>query len=133
VRSRLVAAEASRLAREEGEKLLASLKAQPQAEPEKFAPSTAVTRATPGELPAQVVTEVFRLPTNSLPAYAGVDLGPAGYQLVLLEKAEGPDAGAEARRQTYVEQLQRVLAQTAVSAYVTEVKSRTSIERKPID
>jgi len=133
VRSRLVAAEASRLARAEGEKLLTTLKAQPEADPEKFTSAITVTRAAPGELPAQVVTEVFKLPTSSLPAYAGVDLGPAGYQLVRLEKAEGPDAGAEARRQTYVEQLQRVLAQTAVSAYVTEVKSRTSIERKSID
>jgi hypothetical protein len=28
--------------------------------------------------------------------------------------------------------VERVLAQTAVSAYVAEVKSRTSIERKPV-
>ena len=135
VRSQIVTAEAARLAREEGEKVLAKLKAQEQeqaGELEKFAPATTVTRADPGELSPQVVGEVFKLPTASLPAYAGVDLGTAGYHLVRLEKAEGPDASAEARRQTYQDQVQRALAQTAVSAYVDEVKSRTAIERKSI-
>ena len=84
----------------------------------------------PGAIAPQVLEEIFKLPTDPLPVVAGVDLGPRGYQLVRLEKAEGPDAGAEDRRKTYREQVQRVLAQTAISAYVEEVKSRTSIERK---
>ncbi|MBA3479989.1 MAG: peptidylprolyl isomerase, partial [Lautropia sp.] len=129
VRAQLIATEAARLARAEGEKLLAALKAETRPDLEKFAPATTVTRAAPGELGPQAITEAFKLPTASLPAHAGVDLGPRGYQIIRLEKAEAPDASAESRRQMYREQIQRVLAQTAVSAYVEEVKSRTDIER----
>jgi peptidyl-prolyl cis-trans isomerase D len=131
VRAQVIAAEAARLANAEGAKLLAALKADGKPDLEKFAPATTITRAAPGELAPQVVAEAFKLPAESLPAYAGTDLGARGYQLIRLEKAEGPDASAEGRRQMYQEQVQRVLAQTAVSAYVDEVKSRTSIERKP--
>jgi peptidyl-prolyl cis-trans isomerase D len=129
VKARVIAAQAAERARTEGEKLLAALKADGEPALDKFAPATTVTRASPGELSAQALTQTFKLPDTSLPAYTGVDLGPRGYQLVRLEKTEAPDAGAEDRRQTYLEQARQVLAQTAISAYVNEVKSRTSIER----
>ena len=51
------------------------------------------------------------------------------YQLVRLEKATGPAPDAEERRQSYSEQVERVLSQSAVSAYIEEVKSGMSIER----
>ena len=50
--------------------------------------------------------------------------------LVKLEKAGGPDPAAEERRQAYRQQVEQVLSQTSVSAYLEEVKSRLSIERK---
>ena len=130
VKAQVIAAEAAKQARAEGEKLLAALKAQDKPDLDKFSPPATVTRASPGELASPALAEVFKLPVDSLPAYAGADLGPRGYQLIRLEKAEGPDASAESRRQTYREQTERILAQTAVSAYIDEVKSRTSIERK---
>ena len=77
----------------------------------------------------QAVNAAFNLPTEPLPAYAGADLGPRGYQLVRLEKATGPAPDAEERRQSYSEQVERVLSQSAVSAYIEEVKSGMSIER----
>lgn len=130
VRAQVVAAEAARLARAEGEKLLAALKKEGEPALDKFAPATSVTRAEPGQLAPQALAEVFRLPVDSLPAYAGADLGSRGFQLIRLEKAEPPAAAAESRRPMYREQTERVLSQSAVSAYVNEVKSRTSIERK---
>lgn len=130
VKARVIAAEASRLAREEGEKLLASLKGDGKADLEKFGAETTVSRASPGDLGPQVIEAIFKLPAQSLPTYGGVDLGPRGYHLVRLEKAGGPDPAAEERRQGYRQQVEQVLSQTAVSAYIEEVKSRLSIERK---
>ena len=130
VKAQVIAAEAARLARAEGEKQLAALKAADKPALDEFAPATTVTRASPGELSPEALGEIFKLPAQTLPAYAGVDLGSRGYQLISLEKAEEPDASAESRRQMYREQAERVLGQTAISAYVDEVKSRTSIERK---
>jgi peptidyl-prolyl cis-trans isomerase D len=132
VKARVIAAEAARLAKAQGEKRLAALKGADQAEPaalEEFAAATTVTRASPGDLAPQVVAEVFKLPAEPLPAYAGVDLGPGGYQLIRLEKVAGPDPTAEERRKAYHDQVERVLSQTAVSAYVEQVKSGISIER----
>ena len=129
VSARVIAAEAARLAREEGEKLLAALKAGGAPDIDKFGPETTITRASPGELAPQAVNAAFNLPTEPLPAYAGADLGPRGYQLVRLEKATGPAPDAEERRQSYSEQVERVLSQSAVSAYIEEVKSGMSIER----
>jgi peptidyl-prolyl cis-trans isomerase D len=129
VKARVIAAEAARLAKEQGEKLLASLKSADQADLEGFAAATTITRASPGDLAPQAVAEVFKLPVEPLPTYTGVDLGPGGYQLIRLEKASGPDPTAEERRKAYHDQVERVLSQTAVSAYVEQVKSGISIER----
>ena len=134
IKARVIAAEAARLAREEGEKLLASLKGDSKgdskAELDKFGTETTVSRASPGDLAPQVIEGIFKLPAQPLPAYGGVDLGPRGYYLVSLEKAGGPDPAAEERRQAYRQQVEQVLSQTAISAYIEEVKSRLSIERK---
>jgi peptidyl-prolyl cis-trans isomerase D len=129
VKSRVVAAEAARKAKEEGEKLLAALKADGQPDLDKFGAETTVSRAAPGDLPPPVIDSVFKLPAEPLPAYAGVDLGPRGYQLVRLEKASAPDPAAEERRQGYRQQVEQVLSQSAVAGYVDAVKSRLSIER----
>lgn len=130
VRAQVITAEAARQAKAQGEKLLAELKAEATPALDNFSPATTVTRASPGELAPPALAETFRLAAANLPAFAGVDLGVRGYQLIRLEKAEGPDPEAQDRRQAYQEQAQRLLAQTAVSAYVDEIKSRTSIERK---
>jgi peptidyl-prolyl cis-trans isomerase D len=129
VKARVIAAEAARLAREEGERLLAALKGGEQADLGKFAAATTVSRAAPGDLAPQVIEGIFKLPSEPLPAHGGIDLGPRGFQLVRLEKAGGPDPAAEERRQAYRQQVEQVLSQTAVSAYIEEVKSRLSIER----
>ena len=130
IKARVIAAEAARRAREEGEKLLASLKGDGKPDLEKFGAEVTVSRSSPGDFPPQAIEGIFKLPAQPLPAYGGIDLGPRGYQLVRLEKAGGPDAAAEERRQNYRQQVEQVLSQTAVSAYIEELKSRLSIERK---
>lgn len=131
VKARLVAEQAAAKAREQGKELLAKLKeAPPEAEPEGFGEPLTVSRADPGSLPPPAVSEAFRLPAGKVPAYVGVDLGSRGYQLVRLEKAEGPDPANEARREEYAAQANQVMAQAALSAYIEEVKARTDIERR---
>ena len=126
-----IAAEAAKRAREQGEKLLASLKSGTGAAvPDGFSPAKPITRASPGDLSPAAVAEVFKLSPDTLPAHAGVDLGRLGYQVIRLEKAEGPDPTAESRRQLYAQQADRVAAQAAASAWIQSVKGRTSIERK---
>ena len=89
-----------------------------------------MTRADPGSLPPPAVAEAFRLPAEPLPGYVGVDLGSRGYQLVRLEKVEGPDPANEDRRAEYAAQATQLTAQAALSAYIEEVKARTDIERR---
>ncbi len=131
VKARLVAEQAGAKAREQGKALLAKLKEAPsESPPEGFGEPLTVSRADPGSLPPPAVAEAFRLPPAPLPAYVGVDLGSRGYQLVRLEKVEGPDPANEGRREEYAAQAAQLMAQTALSAYIEEVKARTDIERR---
>ncbi|MGE3925296.1 MAG: SurA N-terminal domain-containing protein [Lautropia sp.] len=135
VAARWVAAEAARLAREQGEQALAALKGGP-ADADAlagFAPAKSISRAQPGDTPPQVLLEAFRLPAEPLPAYAGVDLGARGYQLVRLEKVDGPDASAESRRARYQQQAEQVAAAAASGAWVESVTRRTPIERRSLN
>ncbi len=132
-RAQWILDEAARLARERGEAELARLKAldaKSRAQtPEGFAPPDVITRAVSGELGPLAVTAAFAIPAADLPAFTGVDLGTRGYQLLQIEKAEGPAADAEQRRELYVTQYDQVAGQTDASIWVQDVLGRTEIER----
>lgn len=130
VRARVIAEQAAARAREQGRKLLEELKADTAKAPEGFGEPVTVSRADPGNLPPQALAEAFRLAPAPLPAYVGVDLGSRGYQIVRVEKVEGPDPANEGRREQYAAQAGQLLAQTALAAYIEQVKARTDIERR---
>ena len=133
VRAHWILDEAARLARARGEAELARLKAldanaRAQA-PDGFAPPAVITRAVSGELGPLAVTAAFAIAAAELPAFTGVDLGSRGYQLLLIEKAEGPPADAEQRREMYATQYDQVAGQTDASIWIQDVLGRTEIER----
>jgi peptidyl-prolyl cis-trans isomerase D len=131
VRARVVAEESARLARAAGEAKLAELKSG-KGDASAFAPAKTVSRMEPGELPQPALEAVFRLPSDALPAYSGIDLGPQGYAVVQLVGVAAPPAAEVAQREaSYAEQLERVAAQQDVVSYVDALKARTKIVRHP--
>ena len=67
--------------------------------------------------------------STGITAQGGVASG--GYQILRLEKVEGPaDPAADSRKTLYRQQAERLAAQAATQAYVEAVRARTAIERR---
>ncbi|MGZ5180072.1 MAG: peptidylprolyl isomerase [Ramlibacter sp.] len=81
VRQRVVAAKAAELARKDGTDKLAAWKANP-ASATGLSDKMVVSREDPAKQPQQVVEAALRADAAALPAFTGVDLGPAGYTVV---------------------------------------------------
>jgi peptidyl-prolyl cis-trans isomerase D len=91
-----------------------------------------VSRAAPAGLSQPALEAVFRIPSDTVPAYGGVDLGLQGYAIVQLVKSSAPPADEVAKREaSYTQQLERVAAQQDVVGYVDALKARTKIVRHP--
>ncbi|UJW83159.1 SurA N-terminal domain-containing protein [Hydrogenophaga sp. SL48] len=84
VRARLVAQRAAQLAKEEGVKKLAALRAGSDAT--ALPASVVVSRDNPQGLAAPVLKAALSADAKQLPAWAGVDLGQQGYAIVKVEK-----------------------------------------------
>jgi peptidyl-prolyl cis-trans isomerase D len=91
-----------------------------------------VSRAAQPALPPQALEAVFRASADKLPAFVGVDLGPAGYGVYAVVKVEEPSAEALAqRRPMYQAQLAQIVAQQDASDYVESLKARSKVVRHP--
>jgi len=106
VRTLFIADKAAELARAEGEAKLSAWKATP-ASASGLAASTEVSREQPKNLPRAVIDAALRAPSDALPSWVGVDLGPEGYAVVKVNRViarEAPDAQrAEQERQQYLQ------------------------------
>lgn len=88
IRDRLVDERAGEAARKAGEAALASLKAAPAGDaPEGFGQPVTVSRQDPGALSREALEAVMRLPSATLPAYAGAADG-GNFVITRLEKVE---------------------------------------------
>jgi peptidyl-prolyl cis-trans isomerase D len=96
VSMRLVAQRAAQLAKAEGAKKLAALKAG--SDTSALPASVVVARNSPQGIPTQVLTAALSADPKQLPAWAGVDLGDQGYAIVKIEKVL-PRAPAPANNQ----------------------------------
>ncbi len=131
VRARVVAEEAAKLAKAAGEAKLAELKAG-KGDATGFSAARTVSRMDPAGLAQPALEAVFRMSSEPVPAYGGIDLGRDGYSVVQLVKVAAPPAAEVAQREAnYAQQLERVAAQQDVVAYVDALKARTKVVRHP--
>jgi len=129
VRERVLKQESAKLAKQAGEARLAELTAG-KGNASEFAPVRRIGRGDPAGLAQAVVDAAFRLPSDAVPAYAGVDLGGQGYAIVLLAKVEPPTEAQIAQRRSVLEsQLGRLLSQQEVVDYVDALKARSRVTR----
>lgn len=96
IREALVQEQALDLARKAGEADLEKYRgANGSTVPEGFGSSLTVSRVSPQNMSAQALEAAFRMPAETLPAYAGVS-GQAGYVLVRLEGVTPGNDGGQA-------------------------------------
>lgn len=132
VRERLVAEESHRLAVKAGEERLAQLRKGEGAKNEGFGAARTVRRSAPGDFPDAALEPVFRVSADSLPSYAGVDLGRQGYAIYEILHATPPDEALVAqRRDAYRQQLSQAYSQQLLGDYVASVIAETKVTRYP--
>ncbi|CAN7491232.1 SurA N-terminal domain-containing protein [Acidovorax sp. LjRoot194] len=106
VKSLFIAQRAAEQARKEGEAKLAAWKANPAAATGLPA-AVEISREQPQGQSRQVIDAALRAPSDSLPGWAGVDLGTEGYVVVKVNRVvprQAPDAQrAQQERQQYVQ------------------------------
>ena len=122
----LTAREAQKLAREDGEARLAALKAGE--DKQSWGPNRRVSRMDARQLPPQAVQPLFRLRTEKLPAYLGVELPEAGYALYRLNAVEVGGGIDEVRRRGLIGQLRSLAAQEELQMYLEALRSRYKVE-----
>ena len=142
IRAAVIVEEAAKLAITQGEEALEGYRGDKDRSLEGFGPPLTVTRAQPGELQPDSAAALYALPPEPIPAYTGVarsstgitaqgGVASGGYQILRLEKVEGPaDPAADSRKNLYRQQAERLAAQAATQAYVEAVRARTAIERR---
>lgn len=129
VRAAVVQNKATQAARAEGEAKLAQWKAQaPAATTLPAAVTISRGGKAPQDLPRALVDAALRAKAEPLPAWVGVDLGEAGYAVVMIEKvlpADTAETGAMAQVRS---QYAGMWAQAEAEAYYAALRKRYKVE-----
>jgi peptidyl-prolyl cis-trans isomerase D len=126
IAKKLTQEEALRLAREAGAARLKQLEAGQDAGV-AWGPARSVSRESPAGLDPRAVAPVFRADASKLPAYAGVDLSPAGYGIYRVAKVIEPPIVDEAKLRANETGLARQGAREVYDAFVGGLRSRAEI------
>ena len=128
VRDRLVTVQAASLARKQGAARLADLRAAPATARTESA--VTLSRAQQRELPGALVDAAMKVPTATLPAFVGVDLGDQGYAVVKIGKVLGRDpVTADASRAQ--SQYAQAWGDAEAQAYLASLKASSKVEVTP--
>jgi len=128
VRARLVAEQATALARKDGEARLAALR---QAPGDNLPITATISRAQRQGLPPSVIDAVLRADAGKLPAVDGVDLGAQGYVVLRVTQVLPRDpvpGGDDALRQQYGQ----TWAAAEADAYLGALKKRFKVDVKAV-
>lgn len=126
VRQKVVAEQATELAKKDGAAKLAELQKSKSAD--GFAPVQKVSRMQSQGLTPAALSAVYKLDAKTLPAYVGVDLGADGYAIyrvnaVIPGTAVDPQQLAAAQQQ-----MAQVEAQSEGEAYLAALRDRSKVK-----
>ena len=124
-----VAEKSAELARQEGQKQLQAWKASPDSGTGLEA-ATTVSRDQPAGQPQAVVDAVLSTSTQTLPAWTGVDLGPAGYVIAKINRIVPAAAGSAQQTAERQQQYVQWLSGAEALAYYEMLKERYKVQIK---
>ena len=130
IRQHLIEDEARKRALAEGREKLEKLRKAVDVDVSWGKP-VSVTRTEPQGLSEPVVREIFRADASSVPAYAGAEGPKGGYQLVRILRVSEPTEIKPEMRKAAAEQLNRLIGQAELAAYVSSLKQRVEVQVKP--
>ncbi len=128
VLERVVAQQATAMARKEGEERAAALRARPD---EPLKDTVILSRMLTLGAPRELVETVMRADPAKLPAVATVDLGEGGFVVLKVTRVlprEAAPGGADPMRAQYVQ----AWAAAEADAYLAALQRRYKVEVKPV-
>lgn len=126
IEKQLALREASRLAAAEGRRLLGELNQGKSAQVAWSVP-VAVSRGERKDLAEPVVRQLFRMDVAKLPAYAGVETLSGEYILLRVSRVQEGDGIPPERAKALTGELQQVLGQETLLAYVANLRKRLGV------
>jgi peptidyl-prolyl cis-trans isomerase D len=123
IRGAVIAAEANKLASAAGEAKIKSLKEK--ADGTGFSPARVVSRNAPSGLSQSALENIYKASSMKLPAFVGVDLGPAGYAVYQVSKViAGEPKKIEELRVAAGPQISQLIGQQDLADLMESVKLR---------
>jgi peptidyl-prolyl cis-trans isomerase D len=124
---RLALREASRLAVDEGRRLLEQLRQGKPARVEWSKPAL-VSREGAKDLPDPVARHAFRTDVSKLPAYGGVETGQGAYTLVRVTRVEAAAKLDAERAKAMENEIGAMIARETFSAYVASLRQKEGVK-----
>ncbi len=119
--------QASKLAIQEGESALASLKQGKEVKSLEWIPPVVVNRKNAQGLTELTMAQVFKIDASKLPAYVGVSDSNKGYLLIKVSGVDNTLASDETEKQSAQSELQSALAAEYISAYVKSLRAKGDV------
>ncbi len=126
ISAKLSRAEASKLAKADGEAKLAALKAG-KAVDLKWPALLKVSRSSPGGLPPPVIEAAMKLEAKTLPAFVGTENPGGGYSLIQVAKVIDAPATDDAKVKAARQRIAQSVAQQEMLGMVTMARAKTSV------
>ncbi len=111
---------------ERGEEILAEL-VSGTADTIEWSESKQVSYMQPQDIDLDTVREIFKADTSVLPAYIGIKDPQGGYSLMRISKVIEPEIVTEDNRTNFNRQLQQMMAQEEMSAYLNGLRQRYDV------
>ena len=104
-----------------------SLQADDKTDKSSWSPVRGLNRLQARQLPAPAVQALFKAKVDTLPAYAGADLG-GGYAIYKIVKVERPEKVDGAQLKSLQEQFAGIVGPEDMAAYLTALRLRHKVE-----
>ncbi len=128
IRKRLTTEQAVQLAAKHGREFLTKLKQGAEVSGLTWSASKLVSREKAEGYTGGVLTKVFKADVTALPAYSGVENSQGGFVLLRVSRVVNHDTVDVAKRKAVIEELQRMLGQEELTAYIASLKLKTEVK-----
>jgi len=115
---------------EEGQAKLARLQAGEDVSDVAWGEAKQISYMQPQGLDPETLRTVFNVATSALPVYAGVANSKGGFNLVKINRVVEPESAEKAKLDGFAKQLQQMITQEEMSAYLAAIRQRYDVKVK---
>ena len=115
---------------EEGQAKLARLQAGEDVSDVAWSDAKQISYMQPQDLDPETLRAVFNTDLGTLPVYAGVANSKGGFNLIRINRVVEPESADNAKLDGFSKQLQQMITQEEMSAYLTAIRQRYDVKVK---